>query len=68
MIVTPTQMHNYLEGSEFPMDKAHVLQTAGYNGAPEHILSMLEEVQDMRYDNLRELMDEIDIVEPEVAI
>ena len=68
MIVTPAQMHHYLEGAEFPLNKTNMIHIAENNGAPEHVLSMLDEIQDMEYRNLMELMEEINIVEPEVVI
>ncbi len=68
MIVSPEQMHHYLDGADFPLSKANIIRIAETNGAPEHVRSLLEEVQDMEYDNLFELMEEITIVEPEVVI
>jgi hypothetical protein len=68
MIVSPAQMHHYLEGADFPMSKAHIVRIAEMNGAPEHVRSLLEEVQDMEYENLFELMEEINIVEPHIVI
>lgn len=68
MIVTPAQMYQYLEGADFPMSKTNIVRIAEINGAPEHVLSLLDEVQDMEYGNLFELMEEINIVEPQIVI
>ena len=68
MIITPMQMYHYLSGADFPLTKSNVIHVAENNGAPEHILSMLDEIQDMEYRNLMELMEEIEVIEPEVVI
>ncbi len=68
MIISHAQMNHYLEGTDFPMSKTNIIRTAEANGAPEHVRSLLEEVQDMEYENLFELMEEINIVEPHIVI
>lgn len=68
MITTRARMLGYLDGAEFPLHKVSLIHIAENNGAPEYILCILDEVQDMTYRDFAELMEEIDIVEPQVVV
>jgi hypothetical protein len=63
MIVTNTQVQDYLKGAAYPIEKEDILYTAIENDAPEEVLQVLEVIPEGEYDNMIDIVREMTNVE-----
>lgn len=53
---SPSNIAHYLKGIDFPADKDDIIAYAEDNGAPEEVLDTLENLPDMEFDSMADLM------------
>lgn len=49
--VNPVMIQSYLEGVDYPTSKDSLVRTAREQGAPDNVISFLQELPDREYDS-----------------
>lgn len=50
MSVNPIQMQKYLKGLKYPVEKNQIVEQAQSNGAPEDVMSALQQLPEQTYN------------------
>jgi len=62
-MISTLEIKTYLEGLNFPADRAMIVRYAKQKGAGNGTVNALKNISDRDYDDIMEVMDEVKIAE-----
>lgn len=57
--VNPIQVQKYLKGEDYPTDKQELIRRAREEGAPDEIVSVLEQLPEKKYESVTDVTKEL---------